>query len=309
MLSLYIHTDFTAEQQAFLSGHLPASVVPFFANQTNDAALQKAAFLQSAVVFGNVNPAWLEQHPNLEWLQLHSAGYNEYEGLAWKNVPLKQLQVTNLTGFFGQPVAETAVAGLLGLYRKIDYLAKLQTTKTWVGGALRPQMQLLFRKKILILGRGDIAQCTAQILAGFDCNVTLTGRDTSAETLNNALRDADAVISTLPENKDTLLFLNQSRLSLLKDSAVVVNVGRGSTLDEEALLKRLQAFPLSGAVLDVTHQEPLPNQNPLWNLPNVLLTQHTGGGYGLENMDKIEYFLENLDLFLNHKPLKGLLHF
>src|SRR4028119_496781 len=90
------------------------------------------AFMQAEIVFGNVEPAWLEKNPHLCWVQLYSAGFNEYLDLDWDG-KLSHIQVSNLKNFFGIPVAETAVAGILALYRKMDELAKLQTQKKWVG--------------------------------------------------------------------------------------------------------------------------------------------------------------------------------
>ncbi len=84
---------------------------------------------------------------------------------------------------------------------------------------------------------------------------------------------------------------------MLKPSALFVNVGRGSAVDEEALIEMLKNDQIYGAVLDVTAKEPIPIEHPLWQMPNVLLTQHTSGGWAEENLDKIKFFTENLERF------------
>jgi phosphoglycerate dehydrogenase-like enzyme len=91
---------------------------------------------------GNVPLNWAEESTKLQWLQLHSAGLDPYQQLSHSRFP-----ITHLKGFFGQSVAETAVAGIMAVYRGIDRLSVLQTQNHWVGGSIRPSLHLLFRKK------------------------------------------------------------------------------------------------------------------------------------------------------------------
>ena len=133
-----------------------------------------------------------------------------------------------------------------------------------------------------------------------------TGRAGSLSTpaeLDAALATADLLLNTLPHTPATIGFLNHTRLARLKPNAVVVNVGRGSTLDETALVALLDSGHLGGAVLDVTAVEPLPAASPLWRHPKVLLTQHTGGRFPGELDRKLDVFLANLARFERGEPL------
>ncbi|OMP12934.1 Glyoxylate reductase [Corchorus olitorius] len=96
-------------------------------------------------------------------------------------------------------------------------------------------------------------------------------------------------------------------IARMHKSAVFANVGRGSTVDEPALVQALLNGDIAGAVLDVTEQEPLPNDHPLWDCPNVILSQHSGGGYADEFKDLIDIFLNNLHKFLAHEPLDNII--
>lgn len=270
---------------------------------------RERSFSLAEVAFGNIPPGWIAKSNNLRWLQLSSTGFNAYLTLDWKNFP--KIQVTNLRDFYGQPVAETAIAGIMAFYRSVNTLTNLQTRKKWVGLALRPEMDLLFQKKVLLLGAGAIGEIIQKILEAFSCKVTVI-RKTATPTLNDLeslLPDADIIISALPENKETRGIFDQKKISLMKKDTLFVNVGRGSVVDEEKLIEALQQSKIKGAVLDVTQIEPLPEENPLWGLPNVILTQHTGGGYRDEKTDIVRTFIKNLERYRKGEKLHHLVDF
>jgi glyoxylate/hydroxypyruvate reductase A len=259
------------------------------------------AFLQSEICFGNVDPSWLEQSDRLQWLQLHSAGFGEYQNIDKK----EDLVITNMKGFYGVPVAETALAGIMALFRGMDTLTLLQQDKKWVGGSLRPQLKTLYRKRVLILGGGSIGGHLHQLLKGFDAEVTIFGRRpansdiTEAADLDRVIPEMDLIISCLPETNETINLIDRKRLNLMPPHAVFVNVGRGSVVDEPALISLLQERKIGGAVLDVTAEEPLPPGSPLWTCPNTILTQHTGGGFDDEMLGIVRLFLDNLERYKN----------
>ncbi|CAN5727231.1 D-2-hydroxyacid dehydrogenase [soil metagenome] len=296
-----------AEKSLLEESLLPAERCSWFQSLPEEEHLN--AFLEAEVVFGNVSLDWIEKSDNLCWLQLYSAGVNPYQELDWSKIP--QITVTNLRNFFGQPVAETAVAGIMALYRKIDELARLQAEQKWVGGALRPQLHLLHRKKALVLGGGAIGSAIEKILTGFSCDtkvITRTGQLTLAD-LDELLPWADLVINNLPETEETIGVISAHRLGLMKSSAIFANVGRGSAVDEPALIEALHANQLAGAMLDVSAEEPLPQGHPLWTCPNVLLTQHTGGGFAEEDRDKVRVFTDNLRRYRAGEPLQNVVDF
>jgi phosphoglycerate dehydrogenase-like enzyme len=165
-----------------------------------------------------------------------------------------------------------------------------------VGTPIRETLFLLHKAKVLILGSGAIGLKTQQLLSGFECETTVLNSKTISQ-LSEYLPDTDILIATLPETAETIGLINKEYLSMLKPSALFVNVGRGSAVDENALIEILQANKIFGAVLDVTELEPLPTESPLWNMPNVLLTQHSSGGWAKESFEKVVFFLANLDHF------------
>jgi len=251
------------------------------------------SFLASEVVFGNVPGGWLPRSAALRWVQLESVGFGEYRALDWATLG-ERVVMTNLAGFFADPVAETALAGILALGRGIDRLARLQSDRQWQGDPLRAELRTLAGASVVLFGRGSINRRLAELLRPFACTILTFGGDWREETLNAALRDADLVVSAVPETDATLNLFDGARLSLLKPTALFVNVGRGSAVDEEALAARLMDGRLGGAVLDVTRDEPLPAAHPLWACPNTILSQHPGGGTEDEIDRKIGHFAENL---------------
>ncbi len=108
---------------------------------------------------------------------------------------------------------------------------------------------------------------------------------------------ADHVVNILPANEETNLFLNATRLAKLKRGAVVYNIGRGSTVDQDALRNELESGRIAAAYLDVTAPEPLPPDHPLWTTPNCYITPHSGGGHSNEKERQVEHFLNNLRRF------------
>lgn len=268
------------------------------------------AFLQSEVAFGNLPADWITKSNNLLWLQLNSAGINPYHTLNWDG-HLSKVQVTNLRGFYGIPVAETALGGILAFYRKLHTLTQLQAAKAWQGPVVRPQLELLHGKRVLILGAGAIGQTIRKLLTAFSCSITMISRSSAPrlEDIETFLPEIDILINALPETAQTVGVLDEKRLKMMKQDALFVNVGRGSVVDEGALVKALQQLQIAGAVLDVTQTEPLPGESPLWELPNVILSQHSSGGYKEENINRVKVFLDNFNRYRTGKPLLNLVDF
>lgn len=302
-MKIYIHTKFQdPEIQLFKDALSPKYKV--IIGEGQDSEENKNQFLDSEICYGNPPLDWLTETKKLKWLQLNTTGFDQY--LSLKDF---DFQFTNLKGYFGLSVAETTVAGILGVYRKIDELARLQTLKFWVGTPIRENLHLLSKKKVLVLGNGAIAQKIKRLLFGFECETTLLDSKT-VNQISDYLPFIDILISTLPETIETKGLISKEYLEMLKSSALFVNVGRGTNVDEQALIEILKAKRIMGAVLDVTEVEPIPINNPLWEMQNVLLTQHSSGGWNEESSGKVQFFLENLakfergEQFLNYVDLE-----
>lgn len=265
------------------------------------------------VVFGNVPAAWIPELAALRWLQLESVGFEYYRDVS-EQISTRGIAVTNLRGQFAHPAAETALAGILGLFRGIDQLVRANVERHWVSLEVRPSTDLLHGKDVIILGSGSIGSQLRRLLEAFDCRVRSFARTSpSAELhtlveLDAALPEAHIVVCCLPSTPDTRLLFDRKRIARLAATAVFVNIGRGSVVDEVALAAALVDGSLGGAVLDVTNQEPIGLASPLWALPRTVLTQHTGGGYSDELVDKARRFLENLDRWRAGEPLDNLVN-
>ena len=274
--------------------------------ETNPEA--KLAFNECEVVFGNPPASWLCENIGLRWMQLESVGFGEYAGIDW-HVLEERLQVSNLAGFFSEPVAESILAGILSLYRGIGRLAVFQTQNTWVGDAFRPGLRTLKNANVVLFGKGDVNRRVGELLVPFDCTVTSFGREWMADGLRSALARSDIVVCTVPDSPSTRGVFDRDLIGSIKQGGIFVNFGRGSLVDENALVEAVEAGRLSGAVIDVTKEEPLPRDHQFWKYANIILTQHTGGGTGDEIDNKIDFFLTNLNLYLSGKSPRSIVDF
>lgn len=272
---------------------------------------RRAAVDSAEVVFGNVPAAWLVEASALRWVQLESAGVDAYLGVNAARGE-RPLALTHLRGFFDRAVAEAALAGMLAWLRRLPPLLAAQPEARWIKPEVEPAIGTLDGTKGVILGAGSIARRLERLFQAFDAQVTLYARTagagvvTTAVELDRALGEADWVVNTLPHTPATIGFVGTERLARLKRGALFVNVGRGSTVDEGALVAALDRGQLGGAYLDVTAIEPLPTDSPLWRHPKVLLTQHTGGRFPGETDRKIDVFLANWARFSRDEPLQDL---
>lgn len=256
------------------------------------------------VVFGNPEASEIAQAEDLRWVQLESVGFGEYLDLDWDTLG-ERLTLTNLAGFFADPVAETALAGILALGRGIDRLVRHQAATEWVGDPIREGLRLLRNARVVMLGYGAINRRFAELLEPFGCTITHFDSTATHADIEQALPTADILVAAAPDTPATRGLMNGQRLGLLPSHAVFVNLGRGSLVDELALADALRSARLGGAVLDVTGEEPLPVDHPLWTCPNTLLTQHSGGGTDDELNRKIDVFLANLSRYQSGQPLSG----
>ena len=271
-------------------------------------AIAPDAPCNDAIVFGNPEPHVIAANAALRWLQLESVGFGEYVGLDWTR-PAGPVQVTNLAGFFADPVAESALAGILALYRGMDRLVRLQDRREWQGDLVRLHLRRLSGARVVMFGFGSINRRLSELLVPFACKVTTLVRGWTDASLAVALSQADIVVSTVPATPATAGVFDAARFALMPAGAVFCNFGRGAAVDEAALDAALRAGHLGGAVIDVTRDEPLPPYHAFWTCPNLLLTQHSGGGTSSEIDRKIDHFLANLALFRQGRPLTGLVDF
>jgi glyoxylate/hydroxypyruvate reductase A len=306
-MQIFTNVEFSDTDRAgFAAATAPDDV--YFGDPEELTPADREVVLRSDVAFGSCPPGLLGPAAGLRWLQLDSVGCDQYRQLDWATLG-RRLTVTNLRGFFAVPVAESGIAGVLALMRGLDRLAGLRQQRTWRPVWLRSQLRTLSGSRALLAGYGAIGHALAERLTAFGCQVETFGSPpsgaglTTLAELDDRLPHADVVFIALPETASTAGMFGPARLGLLRQDAIVVNLGRGGLLDEADLARRLAQGSLAGAVLDVTVSEPLPPGSPLWSVPNLILTQHTGGGSAAEIGGKAQVFLANLARYRAGAPL------
>ena len=268
-------------------------------------------FLKCEIVFGNIPPGWVNQSSKIRWLQLESTGFAEYSEVK-KNFLNKDVIITNLKSFFAHQVAQTVMAGIFSFYRGLDSFTLLKNEKKWIGDPIRAKLEILNDKNILFFGKGSINQEIAKYIKLFNCKYLFIDSNSNKSFFTKKLKKAEIVICALPGTTKTKMLFNEKMINSLSKQTIFVNVGRGNLINEKHLIKKLKNNDIKGAILDVTAEEPLRKNNPLWSCPNLILTQHTGGGYKDEIMDKVNFFLDNFQRYLKKSkvlnkinPLKG----
>lgn len=242
--------------------------------------------------------------PTLRWAQASWAGVEPLLDPSLR----RDYVLTNARGVFGGLMSEYIFGYLLAHERKIFQRAEAQKNKIW-DASLTGQLR---GKTIGLLGVGSIGADVAQMAKAFGMTVRgyTRGSKTSSQVDryyhgDNLLEFAnglDYLVSILPNTKETQKIVDEKVMNALSSHAVVMNVGRGSAVDEDALLKALQENKIAGAVLDVFEEEPLPKEHPFWEVPNLIMTFHTSAPSLPEDIAKI--FIENYQLYIEGKPLK-----
>ena len=292
---IYCHANLDEVLQNRLKEALSPKYTLHFQSDTTSKTEAQSLFNKADYILGNPPLDWFsEPQNNLKFWQLDSAGFDQYA-----SVPLnEQTKVANMGDWFARPCAESIIGGILALYRGLDKLTLLKEKTEWIGSPLRAHLRLLSGQEVVILGAGTIGKTVHHFLQGFGCTLHMMARTSpdadihSREELFDILPNTDLVINTLPGSANQ--FVDQAFFQTMKQGSVYASVGRGSTTDESALIKALHSQHLDGAVLDVTEVEPIPNDNPLWKMENVILSQHTGGGHADEHVGKVDLFLNNI---------------
>lgn len=225
--------------------------------------------------------------------------------------------LTNSAGAFGVAIAEHMVAVALIMMRQFTAFFEAGRECRWLPPL--PQRSLK-DSRITVLGTGDIGTSFARRVRAFEParirGVCRSGRNADpaydevlpVSRLDEVLPETDLLAMSLPSTAETKGILSRERLALLPEDAYVINVGRGSAIDEAALADRLEGGHLAGAALDVFQTEPLPPESPLWKTKNLLITPHVSGIMMLPyTKDRnVDLFLEDLHNFMAGRALRGL---
>jgi phosphoglycerate dehydrogenase-like enzyme len=230
----------------------------------------------------------LKEGKKLKWIHSTAAGVAQ---LMYPELRDSGIMVTNPSGIFSVPMAEHTLGLLLALARNFPDSVREQDQSRWAQQQIwdKPQhLTELNGKVLLIVGFGSIGREVAKRAKAFEMRVwgvTRSGEGDrthaekifSAAKLHEALPDADYVLISAPETAETKHLIGTAQIARMKPGARLINVGRGSLLDENALVQALESGALGGAALDVAQTEPLPAESPLWKAPNLFITPHTSG--------------------------------
>ena len=263
------------------------------------------------IIIGDVTAEQAELCSNLKWLQITSSGADKYT--YGKHIP-ENVIITNVTGSFGDGISEYIIGTILAAFRGLFTYRKNQENCVWEDIHTE---RLIYGSRALILGCGDIGSKTAVKLRSFGAETVgirknirpADGFDSicGMDMLDRELPLADIVIGCLPKTPLTYHLLDKRRIALMKSDALLVNVGRGTLIDTDALTEALSGGHLFGAILDVFEQEPLLPDSPLWTMNNVLITPHISGpsfGHSPHTEKLItDICEENIGRYMNGEPL------
>lgn len=259
--------------------------------------------------FPNESPAGLAEiasSEKLQWIQAMAAGAGgAVKAAKLSDEDLARIKITSSAGVHGLPLGEFAMMGALNGLKRSAELAADQAAKHWP--ELRTPTRLARGSNVVITGLGEIGLETARLARALGMNVSGTKRtvepiegiDTVTDTagLPGLVATADILINTLPGTPYTEKMINAEIFNAMKPGTIVVNVGRGTVIDEDALLEALNNGQVSYACLDVFAVEPLPEASPLWEHPRVMVSPHTSALSSAENRLIAERFMENLARF------------
>lgn len=274
-----------------------------------DSYLKNAEILLPAVDLLKIDFAKAE---NLKWLHVTSAGVNNLP----KAILNSNILVTNSSGVHPIPIAEQIFAYMLIFARDIKKTTQAQLQKKWISHTEIKVFELE-GKTLGIIGLGRIGENVAKLAKAFNMKVlaiTKTKRKKSnfvdqqftITKLDELLKKSDFVINCLPSTSQTLNMFDFKKFRIMKPSSYFINIGRGTTVVENDLIKALKNKLIAGAGLDVFEEESLPSKSPLWEMQNVIITPHHAG-LTPHYMDRvIEIFLKNLKAYLLKTPMPNL---
>ena len=269
---------------------------------------------EADVAFGQPDVAQAMACPRLKFIALSSAGYTRYDRADFRAaMQARGVPVTNASLVFADPCAQHVLAQMLALERNLlVQFRNQQAPREWRYLEDRFTNGTLTRRSVVLLGYGAIGRRLADLLKPFGTKVTAYRRKPRGDEgvpvvgeadLPAALAAADHVVNILPDSPETTGWMNAARFAQMKPGARFYNIGRGTTVDQPALMAALASGHLGAAYLDVMDPEPLPPAHPLWDAKNCFITCHIGGGTRDQDENLARHFLANLDAVTRGAPL------
>jgi len=253
-----------------------------------------------------------QRNPSLKWIQATSAGIGGF--MKRSGLDLAPITVTTAGGIHAIPLSEFALAGALYFTKSFPLINNWKNEKHWE----RYTTSQLAGKRVLIIGLGGIGRKAAETFKNLGLDVIGLGRTKdrnnqpnirkviSRENLMEELPEIDIVLVCCPLTEETEGLIGVKEFSVIKRNAILINISRGQVVDQSSMIEALKDGRLLGACLDVFNEEPLPKENPLWAMPNVLISPHSASTVATENAALIDLFCQNLRLIESGQTPKNL---
>lgn len=272
------------------------------------------AVADADIAFGQPDAAQCLAEKRLRWVEVTTAGYSRYDTPEFREgFRAAGKAFTNMSEVFAESCAQHVLGMMLALGRRLlDSHRDQLNDQSWHYTERRYDSRLLNGQTVLMLGYGAIGRRLTELLAPFQMKLIAVRRQIRSErgvrivpeeAVSSALAEADHVVNILPENQSTLNYVNARRLACFKPGSRFYNIGRGTTVDERALIEALRSGRIAEAYLDVFATEPLPPENPLWSTPHCYITPHTAGGRRDQDTAIVKHFLSNLAAFSRGEPM------
>jgi phosphoglycerate dehydrogenase-like enzyme len=264
----------------------------------------------SGLFFWRAERRWLEdawaKADDLRWIQSASDGV---DGLLFPELVASDVDVTNARGVFEDAIAEWVIGAMLAFTSKFLMQRDAQRASEWA----HDSTERLEGRRLIVVGPGPIGRATAVRARALGMFVGAVGRSARHDDLfgdivtdlHTALSDADFVLDALPLTQDTRHLFDTGAFAAMRRTARFINVGRGSTVDEAALIAALRASEIAGAALDVFETEPLPADSPLWSMPQVLVSPHMCGDFDGWEEAVVDVFVDNCGRLARGEPFRN----
>ena len=289
-----------------------ASTLVFTELRGDDAKKDEldALLAKTDVLYGFVPPKnVLSRAPRLKWMQATSAGIDRHQDTEiWRS----KVVLTGVSGIHATPIGEFVMGLILMFAKDMPKSFQMKQKREWQ----RYMPYTLRHKTVGIVGLGHIGAEVARLAKAFGMRVIATRRSIKQagkarnvdlllpkNRMKEMLAESDYVVVSLPLTPETRHAIGEAELKAMKPTAYIINIGRGGLIDQEALIRALDAKQIAGAGLDVVTPEPLPKDSRLWDFENVILTPHISGGMENYLERATELFCENLKRYLNGKRL------
>lgn len=281
--------------------------------QTQDQQEIESLLDEIEIVVGDLPRDLLPRAKALRWMQQWGAGADWL--MRYPEAQELDFVLTNASGVHAIPITEHIFAFLFSLGRGFHKAMRGQIERQW-RKLSSDDLYELPDKTMVLIGVGAIGEQTARIADALNMRVIGVRRDPSVgapgvermvgnDQLLEVLPEADFVVVTVPLTQETEKMIGERELRAMKSSAYIVNIGRGKVIDQDALIRALREGWIAGAGLDVTDPEPLPEDSPLWEMENVIITAHYSGLTPYYNERALEIFLDNLERYRSGEEMRN----